>query len=356
MKIYREDEAKKLYGCDFVVDFPADRDEIKLLQITDMQIIDSSQMRTPDRLCPQEIEAWKPENIDRNFSNHVKSLVAQTKPDLIFITGDMVYGQFDDSGRIFEFFCNFMDSFGIPWAPVFGNHDNESAKGVEWQCEMLSNAKYSLFKRGNVSGNSNYNIGICKGGKLIRVMHMLDSHGVLQAGGLRSDQIDFVRKNSLEITEISGGIVPAFMAFHMPVSEFAEAETSKGYLTDERRSYVIGVDVEAKDRDFGSRQENYKKVGSVPAEGFSRLITDCNIEGVFIGHYHSVNTCITYKNVKWVYGLKTGQYDYHTPGQIGGTLITLKGESFCVSHVPSLVKYSPFVGCSPVYKDFFVEV
>ncbi len=354
MKIYKGNDAKKICGCDFAVDFP-ERKRIHLLQLTDMQIIDAEQRRTPERLTPSEVKAWATNTFDCNFGNHVKSLIAQTKPDFIFITGDMVYGEFDDSGRSLMKFCEFMDSFGIPWAPVFGNHDNESAKGVEWQCEILSKSGFCLFKRGNVSGNSNYTVGICKDGKLARVMYMLDSHGVLQPPGLRPDQIEFVRKSARDIFDKNKCKAPGFVAFHFPTHEFVYAETAKGYLADERRSYVIGVDVEAKDGDFGSRQENYKKISTVEVPGLMDMLTECNINGVFIGHYHSVCTCITYKNIKWVYGLKTGQYDYHTPGHLGGTLVTLENGDFTVARVPALVKYAPFVGSSPVYKDFFVK-
>ena len=48
MKIIKD--ANSLYGCDFVVDFPADKEKIKLLQITDMQIIDSHVLITDDNL------------------------------------------------------------------------------------------------------------------------------------------------------------------------------------------------------------------------------------------------------------------------------------------------------------------
>ena len=114
-------------GCDFIVHIDEKR-KIKLLQITDMQLIDSAQRRTPERLRQDEINAWHSETFDGVFGNHLKSLVAQTNPDLIFITGDMVYGSFDDNGTSLEWFCEFMDSFKIQWAPIFGNHDNESKK------------------------------------------------------------------------------------------------------------------------------------------------------------------------------------------------------------------------------------
>ena len=38
-----------------------------------------------------------------------------------------------------------MDSFEIPWSPVFGNHDNESKMGVEWQCDQLEKANFAYF-------------------------------------------------------------------------------------------------------------------------------------------------------------------------------------------------------------------
>jgi hypothetical protein len=45
---------------------------------------------------------------------------------------------------------------------------------------------------------------------------------------------------------------------------------------------------------------------------------------------------VLWQGIRWTYGLKTGQYDYHTPGQVGGTLITLWGTEFSVRHLPTL--------------------
>ncbi|MBQ4159593.1 MAG: hypothetical protein IJD83_01545, partial [Clostridia bacterium] len=68
-----------------------------------------------------------------------------------------------------------------------------------------------------------------------------------------------------------------------------------------------------------------------------------------------INTCITYKNIRWVFGLKTGQYDSHLPGQLGGTLVRLDNDRFEVSHVPALVNYAPFPSGSKTYADFFTK-
>ncbi len=357
MEIIRTPKESCFVGCDVVVKLPKEREgtTIRLLQLTDMQIIDSLQRRTPDRLRTDEINGWLPETMEANFCNHVKSLVAQAKPDMIIITGDMVYGSFDDKGTTFQFFCDFMNSLKIPWSPVFGNHDNESQKGVDWQCQILEQGEYCLFCRGTVSGNGNYTVGVAVDDVLVRVLHMMDSHGCPDKVGIYEDQLELVRLHTKEITEAQGKKIPAFMGFHHPVEEFRLAEESKGYRTEDRKSYVIGVDVPAKDGDFGSRQENYKAAWTASVPGFLELAKECQVEGVFVGHFHSINTCITYEGIRWVFGLKTGQYDYHTPGQLGGTLITIRGEETEVSHLPSLVKCAPFPGRCSIFDDYFAK-
>ena len=353
---------KNALGCDFVVDFPSERKNraIRLLQITDTQVIDAEQRRTPDRLREDEIIAWSPTRFDENCGDYIRSLIASTSPDLIFITGDMVYGSFDDNGTVFEWFCKLMDSFSIPWAPVFGNHDNESARGVDWQCSMLEKAKHCIFKRGEVTGNSNYSLGISVGGELIRVMYMLDSNGARNPGdpaviakrGIYPDQLDWVLKTALSVREEVGKSVPSFMAFHYPTTEFREAELAKGYRTDERIRYVIGVDVPSHDGDFGCC---FSAKPPIEAEGLKNALEVANTDAVFVGHCHAVNTVITHENVTYVYGLKTGQYDYHNPYQLGGTLVRIDKKGFEISHAPALVMSSGFPGESKIFDGLFAE-
>ncbi len=341
-------------GCDAVVRLDAARKNtpVRLLQLTDMQFIDASQMRTPDRLRRDEVLAWAPDQFMAMCGNQIKSLVAQTKPDLIFITGDIVYGEFDDSGRSFDWFCDFVDSFGVPWAPVFGNHDNETARGVDWQCHEFEKHAHCLFARGNVSGNGNYTIGIAVGDKLVRVLHMVDSHGCLRGAGICPDQLDLIADNTAAIRAAHGD-VPAFMAFHIPTDCFVQAEKAKGYITDAHVDYVIGVDVPAKDGDFGACYERY---GAIKTDrDFMAFLHANHIDGVFVGHCHRINTCITYEDVKLVFGLKTGQYDYHQAGSLGGTLITLGGDDFAVQHVPALVPFAPMPGGAPFLQDLLVR-
>lgn len=362
---YKKRIIKDTCGCDFVIELPAERKntKIKLLQLTDMQVIDSSQRRTPDRLGYDEINAWTPKNFDAQCGNHIKSLVAQTNPDIIFITGDIIYGSFDDSGTTFEWFLRLMDSFEIPWAPVFGNHDNETKMGVLWQCLQFEKSEYCVFKRGNVSGNSNYTVGISAGGELVRVLYMLDSNGcgasedpnVIKKYGIFADQLELMKSSAKNIKEAFGKAVPAFCAFHVPTNDFVEAELGAGYAANADECYTIGVDKISKNGDFGTKAEKYEHSLCKVEGDFAAVLKECNVEAVFAGHYHDMNTCILHNGIRWVFGLKTGQYDYHIPGSVGGTLVCLEGNRFDVHHIPSLVPYAPFPGSAKMFDGFFAE-
>ena len=328
---------------DFVLDLPQGR-PIRVLQLTDMQIIDASQQRTPDRLNEREIALWQPEAIPIQCTDQIKSVIAQADPDLIFITGDVIYGEFDDSGRSFDLFCDFMDSFGIPWAPVYGNHDNESRKGIDWQNARFEAAPYCLFKKGSTTCNGNYSVLITRNGTPCRALYMMDSGAcmgspdasVRRGPGLTADQYDWLYSTADRLTEVNGGTpVPAFLCFHIPCFQFHQAAVEKGYQTsDEHEKYVIGVTSSAKDGDFGCKREPIGCFGT--PEDFVDRLHRAGVDGVFVGHCHANNTSVLWQGIRWTYGLKTGQYDYHTTGQLGGTLITLFAESFTVHHIPTL--------------------
>lgn len=312
--------------------------DINILQLTDMQVIDSSQRRTPDRLCEREINIWAENTKEENLYKHIEYLVGKTKPDLILITGDIIYGEFDDSGRSFREFVEFMDSFEIPWAPVYGNHDNESNMGIDWQCAQFENSKYALFKRGSVFGNGNYTIGIYQNDVLQRVIFMTDSNGCGVLGisaGFRENQLEWIKSEADKIHCDNPG-VPLFICCHIPTKDFFDAYVAAGYMSEYdkswREDYVafeIGKDVPAKDGDFGGK---YEGLTSMP-EPILPLLKECGFDGYFVGHWHKINTSMTYEGIRFTFGLKTGLYDYHNDDATGGTLIGLCGKDFSVKHI-----------------------
>ena len=74
---------------DFVVTVESGRD-VKVLQLTDPQIIDSDQMRTPDRLSGGEISRWASGQKENQYKQYFRSVIPRYDPDLIIITGDLI--------------------------------------------------------------------------------------------------------------------------------------------------------------------------------------------------------------------------------------------------------------------------
>lgn len=319
---------------DFNLNFT--KEEIKILQITDMQVIDSSQQRTPDRLREEEYLKWLPETKEKNLYCYIRELVERTTPDLIIITGDITYGEFDDSGKSLEEFISFMDSFKIPWAPVYGNHDNETYIGIEKQNSMYEESEFCLFKKGEVFGNGNYSVGLSFDGVLSRVVCMMDSNGCGKLHipqGFRADQLEWLKNTSASCE------APMFCCFHIPTKDFSDAYIAAGYqeksdTREEWASYELGIDKDARPGEFGKKDEPFYSY----AEAVLPALKESRVDAVFAGHYHKINLSVMYEGIRFTMGLKTGLYDYHDMDAMGGTLISVQRDGFSVRHVYCRIK------------------
>ncbi len=344
--------------CDFYVEVQSAR-QVRVLQLTDIQVIDSNQQRYPTRLNAQQALRWTMDSTQENYKNCVRQVIEKTKPDLIILTGDIVYGEFDDNGSAFLDVVEFMDSFQIPWAPVFGNHDNESKMGVDWQCRQLENAKYCLFKQRKLTGNGNYTVGIVQDTALKRVFFMMDSNGCSKMSeecfanchskssiGFGTDQIEWFKSCSKELLRA----YPASklsVAFHIQPYVFKDAFLSLGYASDE--CVNLG---------FGNHNGNFGYFGRDLKDAWDKdytvwnMLCGCGVDSLFFGHEHANSMSLVYKGVRLQYGQKSSVYDrvnyekdgtyqcsYDVAGKavVGGTLITVAKDGRIVK--PQIVLY-----------------
>lgn len=328
-------------ACDFVLNIDT-QDRLRILQLTDMQIIDLGCTRNPvrDRQIKNAYFKEGVPSMDERCFVYVKELIDKTSPHLILMTGDNVYGEFDDSGRMLRLLCERMEEYGVYWAPIFGNHDNESRLGVRKQIEIMSGYPHCLFFDNGVTGHSNYNICVKQNGEDVLGIYMLDSNGCKTVGnpwapeegitednidydliehkqGIYDDQIEFVAERADRIAIASGKRIPSIACFHIPIRIFDKA-------FEEKYGYVKGMDFVAnKDSDFGRIVEHGNHVGMDEDLRFHTMAKKIGIKAYLVGHEHNNNACIKYDGVWLNYGVKTGVCTYYKNDSVGGTLLTL---------------------------------
>lgn len=337
---------------DNIVDF--NKDEVKILLFSDVQIIDAGQQRYVGRLHEYSEKFWATDKVEKRAFRFIDEAVKTAKPDLILLSGDNVYGEFDDNGSMLIKFIEYMDSFKLPWAPVFGNHDNETKMGVEWTCKQYENSKYCLFKRGDITkleGNGNYNVGIFNGDKLLEVIWLFDSHVQTNAdvslaqnlypyGGILPGQIKYYADGMEELKKITGSYPENFCLTHIQFKAFGAGALKYGYVSEKNEFKcddkkferidipenvngdfgVIGLDpCNYMDKEFVAHNETKRR----------------NCKAWFFGHEHEICASVCYDGIRYTFGLKSSQYDSYIVGMLGSTLITVDGKDLAVKHLYS---------------------
>lgn len=303
---------------DFIVEVPVGRNPV-ILHISDTQIIDNTQVRAGDTA---QSDYYAPNKMEDRLLGFLRETITATKPDLIIITGDLVYGKYDDKGTSLLALINAMDSYKIPWAPVFGNHDNESKKGVDWQCEQLEKSKYCLFKQRELSGNGNYTVGISQGGKLTRVFFMMDSNGCGGASaeslanghtysqvGFREDQVNWFMEVGTEIKELSPNTKVSF-AFHIQIKQFKKAYEKYGFIDYNTKENPVSIDwhPDKEDGDFGYLGADLKSPWDQNNEVFNKMLS-IGLDSIYVGHEHNNNASVVYQGVRYQFAQKISTYD-----------------------------------------------
>lgn len=335
-EMMKENSERKLQSAeaDFVLKIPSDR-PARILQVTDTQIIDASQCRYPERLSDGEKAVWDPSLVDDRMTRYLSGAVERAKPDLIVHTGDFVYGEFDDSGRMLDRHIAIMERFGIPWTLALGNHERETKIGAERLCRAIEAAPHSLFKSVNevngerLEGNGTFSVLLERGGAPAAILYLLDSGcGTAEyPGGIHERQRKWLKATAARYPGI-----PAFAYFHIGPLAGIRAAERHGYRFEAFEPMEIRGD-----GDFGYWGERVIERHCIDADGsLMRLFEEIGVKGVFLGHFHKLSASMRCGNIRLTYGLKTGEYDSHLPDRLGGTLMrfpTEGEEGFSVEHI-----------------------
>ena len=258
----------------------------------------------------------------------ITKLVNEKKPDLITLSGDNAWGYISYLEVI-----ELIDSFGIPWAPVMGNHDGEGTGTEFWAAYTLSKAENCLFQFGPEDmGYGNYIINITENDKIIHTLFMMDTHSNADfvvdgetVGGydhLWDNQQEWYKLAVNGIKELNGGeVVESTVIFHIPVREYIDAWNEVSINQTEENPHGEG-DAKNKLFLFGARTED-----CCPAPVNNGFFTLCkelgSTKNILVGHDHVNDYSVMYEGIRLSYSLKSGFGSYWTPEMIGGTTLNI---------------------------------
>lgn len=294
--------------------------------ITDIESVEKKPGEPFKILLLADIQLWSVPSDNKAAYEQIKTLVEKAQPDLIVTLGDNVSGA--TTRFLLKNLIKLMDSFQIPWAPVFGNHDSEiPMTTLNWQGDKYMESEYCLFKKGpsNLYGCGNYAVNITENGSPIQTLFFFDNgryitydNGSTKEVYMGYEQIAWYEWNVKGMESAAGEIVPSMTFSHFAQPEFREAVEQYG-IKAEDGSYSIP---EA----YGFGKCAYLP-GTAPVK--SGFFEKCKALGstkyIFCGHDHENDAAITVDGITMQYGLKTGPSPapWNDAEHMGATVVTI---------------------------------
>ncbi|KAH7309489.1 Metallo-dependent phosphatase-like protein [Stachybotrys elegans] len=156
-----------------------DNGRFKIMQIADMHLstgVGACRDAIPDSYKGGSCEA------DPRTLDFVTKILEDEKPDFVVFSGDQVNGDTapDATSAILKY-AAILTSRKIPYASIFGNHDDEKTTSRKGQMALLETLPYSLAQSGpsDISGVGNYYVEVLARGNSDHsalTVYLLDSH------------------------------------------------------------------------------------------------------------------------------------------------------------------------------------
>lgn len=245
----------------------------------------------------------------------VQSLIDYASPDLIVITGDAVSSR--NNLISLKKLGSLIESYNIPYALTYGNHDSEGKNSKRELSEYLLSLKNSIFNKVNRYQEGNYYIDIVDNNNMaVMRLIMMDSNDyiyndkgkIIGYDNVDCEQIDWYRSIIEDITDKNGKVMPSLLFLHIPLIEY-----KIGYIEAEKTNSVI----------YGRKREE-ECHSKRPCALYDEILRLKSTKGIYAGHDHLNDYCVDYKGVRLTY---VNACDYVAYGNNsrkvphGGTLI-----------------------------------
>ncbi|GLB41788.1 putative calcineurin-like phosphoesterase [Lyophyllum shimeji] len=211
--------------------------KFKILQVADLHYSVSQGVCRDTSRKPCEHS----DNLTTTLIGHV---LGAEKPDLVVFTGDQLNGQRTtwDPKSVLAKFAKAVTERRIPWAAVFGNHDEEDGMLKEEQLMLMKALPYSLVERGprDVHGVGNYVLKVWSADPSkthLLTLYFLDSgsysKGYFDFFGFMPTEYDWIRENQIDwFLQESALIKPIERPFRPDTSE------DLGHIWTERQGQI----------------------------------------------------------------------------------------------------------------------
>ena len=285
----------------------------KILQLTDIHLSDKDDQALQLKFVDHLIE-------DAKANNDIKFMV---------VTGDLfTFASRSTAKKLFKH----LDSHGIKWTVVFGNHDEQTYFPVDWMTSYLnnygSNCMFKDIQNDNVQGNCNFAINLTSGTSIKKQLIFMDSNryyfgSYFGYDYFKEDQMKWYEDLvDYTTTQNGGAVVDSVMFYHIPLFEINDAYEKGTRVYDGPKGNGDG-----------------KREDCCPPDNnsgfFDRIVAKGSTKAMFFGHDHknSFETDYTYKGqtVKFCYGIKSTDRIYYDDDLLGYQTITLTDDAVTVN-------------------------
>lgn len=236
-----------------------------------------------------------------------EKLIEMEQPNLVIVTGDCLSGRDCESPQAVRAavanVAAAMEKKRVPWAIVFGNHDQEHfpKTGLDKHAvlEIYASHPHNLnagYERGLTGGgNKHLLIWDASETKPVYCIWLLDSNEYVTEGKntyydwIHTDQILWYYQTSIQLEKQYGGKVPGLMFFHIPLREFNDMVNQAKII--------------------GARHEP-EAPAAINSGMFAAVLERGDVRGIYCGHDHTNNYVGRWKGVELGYVGSVGHRAY----------------------------------------------
>lgn len=275
----------------------------------------------------------------------------EDKIDLIVITGDLfTFASKQVARETFAFF----DSLKIPWAPTWGNHDEQAYYSIDWLTGYLNDlnkkrgtgGSYCVFRdlqNDDMYGNANYVINLTDATQLdehVKAQLFIFDSNRYNYGEyfgydyIHSDQVDWYERIAMKgRIERTTDYIPSLAFFHIPFPEFEEAYQFAQNGEQQGCKFITDESDVLRNRHDSPTSTGDPKLNT---HLFNKM-RQYNTRGVFVGHNHTSNYCVDIpatakftdspsgtNDIRLCFGYKATDSVYYDPNMLGGQVISAR--------------------------------